>query len=179
MQREIKLLGAVLNRAFIVAGITLIGSMPVAHSWLHGFDLGTEVNALPFQPLEKTELGQKTANASPERAVPIEGGHAGIIFTDKETTERFSERDSSPTALGTFENEPLEIGSPLDANDPAGWPRWEYGNEINFGAPMSADAPVRATLRAPQEPVDVENRRSEVYGDVIAIGPDIDYDAAR
>ena len=50
-------------------------------------------------------------------------------------------QDSSPGSEGTDEDQVINIGEPMDPDDPSTWPQPENNEVINIGEPMDPDDP--------------------------------------
>lgn len=168
---------ATISKPYIITLLLFLAGVPSLHQFLHSADGPSEsymreVKTLPNENGTYHQTLIKSSDVPPQnaesriRTPAIFGGTAEKSASKDESTDTQRDRDLAS----------VEIGPPLNADEPAQWTQEKYGQEIAIGAPRSADAWTYDEASAFNQPMNIENGSSDRYPDVIEIGPEMDVD---
>ena len=139
-------------------------------------------------PSDAPDLSLKSAlEAQPEKApepvwqaIPDEGGNAM-----DQPARMDQSQDSTPGSEGADKDKVINIGEPMDPDDPSTWPQPESTEVINIGEPMDPDDPSTwpqpentevINIGEPMDPDDPSTWPQPESTEVINIGEPMDPD---
>lgn len=170
---------SIFTKPCIVAVLLFWAVAPLLHQFLHSGEIPSErLGALHLVSNDR-RTDQVSLMRLPELSAKRSNVRDAVTTTSGNTNPQLLAVETLTQSKRSLGDELIEVGSYLNADDPVELAQWEYEGEINMGPPMSPNAPLSTAVYAPEEPLDIENRRPEKYGDVITIGPKIDADAYR
>jgi hypothetical protein len=164
---------ATISKPYIITVLLFLAGTPLLHQFLHSADGPSEsyVGEVQTLPSEKGTYQQtliKSPDVSPQNAASRIGTPA--IFGS--TPEKSASKDESADTQRDMDLALVEIGPPLNADEPTQWTQEKYGQEIDIGVPRSADTWTYDEASAFKQPVNIEQAFSELYPDIIEIGPE-------
>ena len=169
---------ATFSKSYIIKVLLFLAGAPLLHQFLHSADGPSESYAVLQTHPNENEKYQHTLTESPDVAQQGSTSFADTPATFGGGLQKSASKDESTDTLRDMDLVLVEIGPPLNADEPAQWTQEEYGQEIDIGLPRSADT---WTYHEDSElkPINTEKESSEVYPDIIEIGPEIDVNRHR
>jgi len=166
---------ATISKPYIITVLLFLAGAPLLHEFLHSADgpLESYVGEVQTLPNEKGTYQQtliKSPDVSPQNAASRIGTPAIFGGTPEKSASKHESTDNQRDMDLTL----VEIGPPLNADEPAQWTQEKYGQDIAIGAPRSADAWTYDEVSAFEQPINIEKEASERYPDIIEIGPEMD-----
>lgn len=165
----------IFSKPYIIAVLLFLAGAPLLHQFLHSADgplerYGGEVQTLPSEKGKYQQTLIRSPNASPQNSA----GRIGTPAIFAGAPGKSASKDESTDTQRDMDLALVEIGLPLNADEPAQWTQEEYGQEIDIGVPRSADAWTYDEVSAFEQPINIEKQSWERYADIIEIGPEMD-----
>jgi len=192
---------ATFSKPYIIKVLLFLAGAPLLHQFLHSADGPSESYAVLQTHPNENEKYQHTLTESPDVAQRGSASFADTPATFGGGLQKSASKDESADTLRDMDLVLVEIGPPLNADEPAQWTQEEYRQEINIGPPLNADEPAQWTQEeygqeidiglsrsadtwtyhedSELKPIDTEKESSEVYPDIIEIGPEMDVNRHR
>lgn len=169
---------ATFSKPYIITVLLFLAGAPLLHQFLHSADgplerYGGEVQTLPSEKGKYQQTLIKSPDVSPQNSA----GRIGTPALFGGSPENSSSKDESTDTQRDIDLVLVEIGPPLDADEPAQWMQEEYGQEIDIGVPRSADVWTYEEFPAFEQPINIEQASSERYPEIIEIGPEMAIDS--